>query len=47
MWAGLGTALISCIGVFYFGEAISLIKVVSILLIIAGVVGLNLTGAAH
>jgi small multidrug resistance pump len=47
MWAGLGTALISCIGVLYFGEPISLIKVISLILIIAGVVGLNLTGNMH
>ena len=47
MWAGLGTALISCIGIIYFGETLSLIKAISIILIIAGVVGLNLTGTAH
>jgi len=45
IWAGVGTALIAIIGVIYFKEPMNLIKVVSILLIIAGVVGLNLSGA--
>ncbi|MFC1536275.1 DMT family transporter [Pseudomonadota bacterium] len=45
IWAGVGTALIAVIGVIYFKEPMSLIKAVSILLIIAGVVGLNLSGA--
>jgi len=45
IWAGVGTALIAIIGVIYFKEPMSLVKTVSILLIIAGVVGLNLSGA--
>ncbi len=47
IWSGLGTMLIACIGVAWFGEAISAMKVASIVLIIAGVVGLNLSGAGH
>ncbi|MFI5342749.1 MAG: DMT family transporter [Chlamydiales bacterium] len=47
IWAGLGTALIALIGVLYFGESLSLVKILSILLIIAGVVGLNLSGGVH
>ena len=43
IWAGLGTALISIIGFVYFKESMSLIKVISIGLIILGVVGLHLT----
>jgi len=43
IWAGLGTALIATIGLFLFKEEISLLKVVSILFIIAGVVGLHLS----
>ncbi|MDT8376533.1 MAG: multidrug efflux SMR transporter [Mariprofundaceae bacterium] len=43
IWAGVGTALIAVIGVLFFREAMSLMKVVSILLIIAGVIGLNLS----
>ncbi|OIK09065.1 hypothetical protein BIV60_24945 [Bacillus sp. MUM 116] len=44
VWAGLGVAIITCISIFLFHESFSLIKVISILLIIAGVIGLNLSG---
>jgi len=44
VWAGIGTALIAGIGIFYFKEPLTPIKIVSILLIITGVVGLNLGG---
>jgi small multidrug resistance pump len=43
IWAGLGTALITMIGILYFKESISLIKIASIALIIIGVVGLHLS----
>jgi len=43
IWAGLGTALIAVIGVLWFKEPMSALKAVSILLIIASVVGLNLS----
>ncbi|MES0372019.1 MAG: multidrug efflux SMR transporter [Mariprofundaceae bacterium] len=45
IWAGIGTALIAIIGVFFFKEPMNLLKAASILLIIAGVIGLNLSGA--
>jgi len=45
IWAGVGTALIALIGVLWFKEPMNALKAVSILLIIAGVVGLNLSGA--
>jgi len=44
VWSGIGTALIAFIGMFYFKEPLTLVKVLSLLLIIAGVVGLNLGG---
>ena len=47
IWSGLGTALIAYIGIVFFGESLSWIKVVSLILIIAGVVGLNLAGGVH
>ena len=47
VWAGIGTALIAGIGMFYFKEPLTLVKVISILLIIAGVVGLNLGGVKN
>ena len=45
IWAGVGTALIAVIGILYFREAVTALKLISILLVIAGVVGLNLSGA--
>ncbi len=45
IWAGLGTALIALIGVIYFRDGMDIIKAVSLAAIIAGVIGLNLSGA--
>lgn len=47
IWAGLGTVLITLIGIAYFNESTSLLKLVSIGLIVVGVVGLNLSGEVH
>jgi small multidrug resistance pump len=45
IWAGVGTAAIATIGVIAFDEPATALKLASILLIIAGIVGLNLSGA--
>ncbi len=42
VWAGAGTALIAAIGIVFFKEPVSAVKVVSILLIVAGIIGLEL-----
>ena len=42
VWAGVGTALVAAIGIVYFREELTALKLISILLIIVGVVGLNL-----
>jgi small multidrug resistance pump len=42
IWASAGTALIAAIGIVFFNEPVSVAKVVSILLIIAGIIGLEL-----
>ena len=47
VWAGVGTALIAVVGILYFKEPLSALKVFSVFLIIAGVIGLNLSGAQH
>jgi small multidrug resistance pump len=47
VWSGAGTALIAAIGILCFREAASVFKFISLLLIIAGVVGLNLSGVKH
>lgn len=41
VWAGLGTALIASIGIGWFQESASPIKLISIAIIITGVIGLN------
>ena len=41
IWAGVGTALVAIIGIIYFKEAATGIKLVSIILIIIGVIGLS------
>ena len=47
IWAGLGVLLIGIIGILYFKEPISALKVFSMVLIISGVVGLQVSGTAH
>jgi len=46
IWAGLGTALIAVIGIAWFQESVSLLKIVSIVFIVLGVVGLRLSQTA-
>ncbi|HEX4044495.1 MAG TPA: multidrug efflux SMR transporter [Gammaproteobacteria bacterium] len=41
IWAGLGTLLIFFIGVGFFHESLNLLKIISLLCIIVGVVGLK------
>ncbi len=45
IWSAVGTALITTIGILWFKEPVTAIKIGSIVLIILGVVGLNLGGA--
>ncbi|AUB34616.1 Multidrug transporter EmrE and related cation transporters [Nostoc flagelliforme CCNUN1] len=45
VWAGLGTVLIAIIGILWFRESVTLIKLISIALIIMGVIGINASGA--
>ena len=47
IWAGLGTALIAVIGIYFFREPATLLKLGSIGLIIIGVTGLHLSGTSH
>lgn len=42
IWGALGILLISAIGVVFFHEQVSLIKIISILFIILGTIGLRL-----
>lgn len=43
-WTGLGTAGTAVIGMIMLGETVSVLKMVSLGLVLAGVVGLNLSG---
>lgn len=41
VWAGLGTLLIALIGMVYFQEPVTAMKVISLLLVVIGVIGLK------
>ena len=45
VWTGLGAAGTAVVGMLALGDAVSTLKLVSIGLVIAGAVGLNLSGA--
>ncbi len=45
IWSGMGTALIATIGILWFKEPLTMLKLISLALIIVGVIGLNLGGA--
>jgi small multidrug resistance pump len=47
IWSGVGTALIATVGILYFKESLTLLKLVSLALVIIGVIGLNLSGGVH
>ena len=42
IWSGIGMALITAIGIFVFDESASVMKLVCIVLIMVGIIGLNL-----
>ena len=45
IWASAGTALIAIIGIVFYHEQISTLKIISIALIILGILGLELSEA--
>ena len=45
VWAGVGTAAVAVIGITVFGESVNALKLASIVVVIGGVVGLNLSFA--
>jgi len=44
VWTGIGAAGAATVGMAFLGEAVSALKLVSIGLVLAGVIGLNLSG---
>ena len=48
IWSGVGTAALAIIGMVALGEPATALRIASIALIVAGVIGLNLAGgSAH
>jgi small multidrug resistance pump len=47
IWSGVGTALIATVGVLYFREPLSILKVAGLIAIIGGVVALNISGGTR
>ncbi|MEM0927522.1 MAG: multidrug efflux SMR transporter [Planctomycetota bacterium] len=46
-WSGLGVSLLAVIGVIAFGDQVNALKIISLLLVIAGIVGMNMSGISH
>jgi small multidrug resistance pump len=44
IWSGVGTALITAVGFYFFKEEMTPMRLISIGLIILGVIGLHLSG---
>jgi small multidrug resistance pump len=47
IWSGLGTVLIALIGILWFQEAASPLRLLFIAMILVGAIGLNLTTRSH
>ncbi len=47
VWTGIGAAGTVLFGMLFLDESSSPVKILSVSLIVAGVVGLNLSGASH
>jgi quaternary ammonium compound-resistance protein SugE len=47
VWTGIGAAGTAIAGMIWLSESVSTLKVVSIVLVVAGVIGLQLSGGAH
>ncbi|MGH3238164.1 MAG: hypothetical protein ACRDOH_33885 [Streptosporangiaceae bacterium] len=44
MWTGIGAVGAATVGLIFLGDAVSTLKLVSLGLVLAGVIGLNLSG---
>jgi quaternary ammonium compound-resistance protein SugE len=44
VWTGIGASGAAAVGMIFLGDAVSTMKLISIALILAGVIGLNLSG---
>ncbi len=46
-WSGLGVCLLAIIGVVAFGDQITPLKLISLVMVVLGIVGLNMSGISH
>jgi quaternary ammonium compound-resistance protein SugE len=44
LWTGIGAAGTAAVGMIFLSESVSVLKIVSIGLVLAGIIGLNLSG---
>jgi quaternary ammonium compound-resistance protein SugE len=47
VWTGIGAAGTVVYGMLFLDETVSMLKIAAVVLILAGVIGLNLSGSAH
>ena len=47
VWTGIGAVGTAVAGMVFFHESVEVLKLVSIVLVVAGVVGLQLSGSSH
>ncbi len=47
IWSGIGTILVAIIGMLIFEESVSFRKIISLVLLVIGVIGIHLTDALH
>lgn len=47
VWTGIGAVSTAVLGIYLFGEPVSLIRVGCILLVVVGIAGLQVTSTAH
>ena len=47
VWTGIGAAGTAIIGMIWLAESVSVLKIASIILVVAGVIGLQLSGITH
>ncbi|MBY8888238.1 multidrug efflux SMR transporter [Streptomyces sp. PTM05] len=47
VWTGIGASGTAIYGMIFLGDTVNVLKIVSITLVIAGIIGLPLSGATH
>ncbi len=47
VWSSLALILVFCIGILFYGDVINLLKIISALMILCGIVGFSFAGAKH